>query len=277
MTEYKVCKVCGDEVFLMNNAYNLGQCNNCKLIFCLKKYTQDEFVEVYDKLYNDKNAIYAHHSDNEYNMILGNKKLKIGYYRSNLIKKHIFRDKCKSVLEIGSGIGLIGVYLHRYNDKIEYTGIELDKEAFTKSQFFKLNTINDDFKVMDKIEGNFDVIMLWEVLEHLQDLKSFIELSYKKLNKNGKIILSTPNYDKIYNYPKREKDQIFQDFPPVHINFFNKENIITIFELNNFTKCKLYIKKFPYLNFGSIEFYIHFFKTFFKRYYGSTIYFVATK
>ena len=29
---------------------------------------------------------------------------------------------------------------------------------------------------MEKIEESFDIIMLWEVLEHLQDLKSFIDL-----------------------------------------------------------------------------------------------------
>lgn len=38
------------------------------------------------------------------------------------------------------------------NDKIDYRGIELDKEAFYKSQQLKLNTINGDFREMDKIE-----------------------------------------------------------------------------------------------------------------------------
>lgn len=277
MNKYKVCKVCNSGVNLINEKYNLGQCNNCKLIFCLKIYTQDEFVEVYDKLYNDENAIYSRHSITEYNMLIENKKIEIGYYRSRLIKKYVLNGKCESVLEIGSGVGLIGSYIRKHNNKIIYTGIEIDKESFKKSQFLNLNTINEDFSIMDKIEETFDVIMLWEVIEHLQDLKRFIELAYKKLNRNGKIILSTPNYEKIYNYPKREKDQIFQDFPPVHINFFNTENIINIFEMNQYKNCKSSVKKFPYINFKSKGFYVNFIKAFFNMYKGSTIYFEATK
>lgn len=277
MATYKVCKVCDGEISLMNEKYNLGQCENCKLIFSLKIYTQDEFVEVYDRLYNDRNAIYSRHSVIEYNMLLENKKIEIGYYRSRLLKKHVLNGKCESVLEIGSGVGLIGSYIRKHNDKIKYTGVEIDKESFDKSRVLNLNTINADFSIMDKIEDTFDVVMLWEVIEHLQDLKKFIELAYKRLNKNGKIILSTPNYNKIYNYPKREKDQIFQDFPPVHINFFTTENIINIFEINQYKNCEALVKKFPYINFKSKEFYLNFIKAFFNSYKGSTIYFVATK
>lgn len=277
MAVYEVCKVCSGKVNLINEKYNLGQCDNCKLIFSLKIFTQEEFVEVYDKAYNDKNAIYSRHSIIEYNMLLENKKIKIGHYRARLIKKRVLNGKCESVLEIGSGVGLIGSYLRKHNSKIKYTGIEIDKEAFDKSQSLNLNTMNGDFSTMDKVEGTFDVVMLWEVIEHLQDLQRFIELAYKKLNKGGKIILSTPNYNKIYNYPNREKDQIFQEFPPIHINFFTKENIVNIFEFNQFKNCKPLVKKFPYFNPKRVEFYINFIKAFIGKYKGSTIYFEATK
>lgn len=277
MMVYKVCKVCDGDINLLNEKYNLGQCNNCKLIFCLKVFTQEEFIEVYDRLYNAKDAIYSRHSVHEYNMLLANNTIEIGFYRSRLIKKHILNSKCESVLEIGSGVGLIGSYIRNKNQKIKYTGIEIDKESFDKSRSLNLNTINADFSEMDNIKETFDVIMLWEVIEHLQDLKRFLELAYKRLNKNGKIILSTPNYEKIYNYPKRDKDQIFQDFPPVHINFFTKENIINIFEINQFKNCKSFVKKFPYKNFKSQEFYINFLKAFINKYKGSTIYFEASK
>ena len=275
--KYCECKVCKGKVQLINQKYNLGECDNCKLIFCLTKYSNNEFITVYDDLYNKENAIYSNHSIIEYKMLLENKKIKIGYHRSKLLKKHVLNGTCKSVLEIGSGIGLIGSYIRKENDTIKYTGIEIDKESFDKSQALKLNTINADFTAMDGIEESFDVIMLWEVLEHLQDLNLFIQLAYKKLNKNGRIILSTPNYDKIFNYPKREKDAIYQDKPPVHLNFFTKENITTVFEINQFKNCKAVVKKFPYLDIKSKNFYIDFIKSLVNRYNGSTIYFEAVK
>jgi 2-polyprenyl-3-methyl-5-hydroxy-6-metoxy-1,4-benzoquinol methylase len=275
--EYKECKICQGEVKLINEKFNLAQCYNCKLIFCLTIYSQDQFIAVYDELYNKENAIYRNHAIVEYAMLLENKKIKVGYHRSRLLRKHVLNGKCESVLEIGSGIGLIGSYIRNANEKIKYLGIEIDKESYQKSQFLKLNTINDDFTAIESIEESFDVIMLWEVLEHLQDLKLFLELAYEKLNKNGKVILSTPNYNKIFNYPKRDGDAIFQDKPPVHLNFFTKENISSIFEISHFVECKAAVKKFPYLEIKSKKFYTDFFKLLFNSYNGSTIYLEATK
>ncbi|TDE53925.1 class I SAM-dependent methyltransferase [Flavobacterium sp. GT3P67] len=277
MNKYITCKICEGEVKLINKKYNLVQCSNCEFIFCSIIYSQREFITVYDGLYNKENAVYSNHSIVEYEMLLKNKSINVGFHRSRLLKKHVLNGKCESVLEIGSGIGLIGCYIRKENNTIKYTGIEIDKESFDKSQFLKLNTIHADFTAINKIEESFDVIMLWEVIEHLQDLKLFLELAYEKLNDNGKIILSTPNYNKIYNHPKREEDAIFQDKPPVHLNFFTKENIATIFEINKFVKCMATVKKFPYLEIKSKKFYIDFLKSLFNNYHGSTIYFEATK
>jgi 2-polyprenyl-3-methyl-5-hydroxy-6-metoxy-1,4-benzoquinol methylase len=277
MAQYDTCKVCESKIKLVNEKYNLGQCNNCKLIFCMTIFSQDEFVKVYDELYNKANTHYKYHSVVEYNMLLENKNIKVGFHRAKLLKKYVLNKKCQSVLEIGSGVGLIGSYIRQYDSNIKYFGIEIDKESFDKSKSLGLNTINDDFKAMNTIEETFDVIILWEVLEHLQDLKKFINLAYKRLNKGGKIILSVPNYDKIYNYKNKEKDAIFQDLPPIHINFFTKENIIKVFELNQFINCKATIKKFPYINVKRLRFYIEFIKALFNKYNGSTIYFVGTK
>lgn len=277
MKEYKNCKVCSEPVNLINEKYNLGKCTKCKLIFCLTIYSQDEFIAVYDELYNKQDAIYSKHSILEYNMLLENKNIKVGYGRSELLKKHVLNGKCKSVLEIGSGIGLVGSYVRNQNKMIKYLGIEIDQESFNKSQSLKLNTLNGDFTLMKNLEESFDVIMLWEVIEHLQDLNLFIQLAYAKLNNKGKIILSTPNFNKINNYPNRVEDAIYQDEPPIHLNFFTKENIIKIFQINDFSNCKAIVKQFPYFNFKSIKFYIDFIKVLFGKYSGSTIYLEATK
>jgi 2-polyprenyl-3-methyl-5-hydroxy-6-metoxy-1,4-benzoquinol methylase len=275
--EYNKCKICEAEIELINQKYNLGKCSNCKLIFCLTIFSQEQFIKVYDDLYNKENSAYQRHSKTEFDQIVNEQIVKIGFNRAKLIKRNILKGNCNSVLEIGSGIGLVGAYIRSKNDKIAYKGIELDNEAFHKSQQLKLNTINGDFREMDKIEGRFDVIMLWEVIEHLQDLNVFMELAYEKLNVNGRIILSTPNYNKIVNYPTREKDQLFQNEPPVHLNFFTITSIKNVFESFQFQNINVKIKKFPYLELRKKRFYINCFKALFKKYEGSTIYLEAIK
>ncbi len=271
------CKICSSNVKLINNKFNLGKCEKCSLIFSLKSFSQEELISLYDKLYNNENAKYSSYATNEYSMLLENKQIKIGYHRAQIIKRHILNKKFNSVLEIGSGIGLIGAYIRSKNKEIKYLGIEIDEEAYKKSKNLNLNTINSDFKIMEKIDETFDVIMLWEVIEHLQDLKKFIELAYSKLNKGGKVILSTPNYNKIYNYPHREKDTIFQDAPPIHLNFFTNESLRNVFELNQFVKCQVKIKKYPYIQYKSLTFYKNILKAVFNMYHGSTIFFIARK
>ena len=277
MVQFNECKICKGEVRLINEKYNLGKCINCKFIYCLTIFTQEEFIKIYDELYNRESSQYQRHSKDEFDKILKNETIKVGWNRSKLIKKKILNSNCKSVLEIGSGIGLVGAYIRSKDNFIKYMGIELDKEAFEKSQLLKLNTIQGDFKEIEKIETLFDVIMMWEVIEHLQDLNSFLELAYKKLNVNGKIILSTPNYNKIYNYPNREKDQIFQDQPPIHLNFFTPESIKNVFAFHQFQDCKVKVKKMPYLQINSFTFYVNVLKAVFNRYFGTTLYFEATK
>lgn len=275
--KYSECKICQGKIEVINEKYNLGKCSNCEFIFCLTIFSKEQFIKVYDDLYNKESGEYQRHSKTEFDQIVHQQVVKIGFNRTKLIEKNILKINCQSVLEIGSGIGLVGAYICLKNDKIEYNGIELDKEAFNKSQQLKLNTINGDFREMDKIEKQFDVIMLWEVIEHLQDLNLFLELAYKKLNVNGRIILSTPNYNKIVNYPFREKDQLFQNEPPVHLNFFTNRSIKNVFESFQFKNVNVRIKKLPYFELRKKRFYIDCFKALFSKYEGSTIYLEAIK
>ena len=109
------------------------------------------------------------------------------------------------------------------------------------------------------------------------DLNVFMDLAYKKLKVNGRIILSTPNYNKIVNYPTREKDQLFQNEPPVHLNFFTITSIKNVFYSFQFQNIKVRIKKYPYLELSKRRFYINFVKAIFNRYEGPTIYLEAIK
>ncbi|HSC53547.1 MAG TPA: class I SAM-dependent methyltransferase [Phnomibacter sp.] len=277
MRSFTNCKICNGKVQLINEKYNLGKCADCGFIFSLTSFTQEEFVQVYDELYNRGGSQYKRHSKYEFEKLIKNEPVNVGWNRSRLIKDNILNSTCTSVLEIGSGVGLVGAYIRSKDQSIEYTGVELDKGAFEKSQLLQLNTIHGDFREIEKIDRQFDVIMLWEVIEHLQDLKAFMELAYKKLNVNGRIILSTPNYNKIYNYPKREKDQLFQNEPPVHLNFFTPENIKNVFEFHQFSDCHVKVKRMPYLQLKSFQFYINVVKAIFKQHHGTTLYVTATK
>jgi 2-polyprenyl-3-methyl-5-hydroxy-6-metoxy-1,4-benzoquinol methylase len=276
MSKFKNCKVCSAKTDKVNDTFELVQCENCKLVFSENIFTQEEFVAVYDDLYNKDASAYQRHSKNEFDKIKQGD-IKVGKNRGALINKNIIKGNCKSVLEIGSGIGLVGSYVKVKAPQIAYKGIELDKEAFLKSQELGLDTYNGDFTIMQNFEESFDVIMLWEVVEHLQDLKQFLDLAYAKLNHGGTLILSTPNYDKIKNYPHGKKDTLYQNEPPIHLNFFTKSNLGNVMETSGFEKCTIRIKKFPYFEKNISRLIKNYTKAIFRKYNGPTLYLEAKK
>jgi 2-polyprenyl-3-methyl-5-hydroxy-6-metoxy-1,4-benzoquinol methylase len=43
-------------------------------------------------------------------------------------------------------------------------------------------------------EGRFDAITLWHVLEHVHDVKKYIQTFKKLLTDSGKLLIAVPNY-----------------------------------------------------------------------------------
>jgi SAM-dependent methyltransferase len=66
----------------------------------------------------------------------------------------------------------------------------------------------------------YDVITSFQVLEHVFDVKNFIEFSLKALKPGGKLILSVPN-----NEPYFLRHNIYEtlNLPPHHMGLWNRE------------------------------------------------------
>lgn len=265
------CKFCGSETRVVNRTYDLVECLSCYLIFSSKKFSQVELQEVYHHLYNDDDPKYRTHSIFEFEQL---KKgiTKVGYNRNRLIKKYINNNS--KVLEIGSGIGLMGCFIKKNYPRSSYTGVEIDEKVNDKARSFGLNVHQGDFSVIGNFKSNFDIVLMWEVLEHIQDLKNCLSLINSKLTKGGLFIFSVPNYSKILNY-KFPGDNIYQDGPPIHLNFFREKSIQKLFESNDFEIVSLKTKKLPYLNFKSFE--QMFLKVLLGKYEGSTLFCVLRK
>jgi len=263
---FENCKYCGEEVKSENQRFNLVECQNCRLIFSSKRYHQTEFEEVYDRLYNSENPKYKLHSIKEYEEIKNNI-FRIGYNRKRIINQNLKNNS--KILEIGSGIGLMGSFIKNKFPESYYTGIEIDEKISEKARSFGLNIKNGDFTIMESINEKFDVVLMWEVLEHIQDLKKCVDLIAKRLDTNGLFIFSVPNYDKRANY-KNKEDCIYQDGPPIHLNFFREQSINKIFNSQEFEILSCKKKKLPYLNLKSIR--RMFFKIIAGKYQGPTIF-----
>jgi len=100
------------------------------------------------------------------------------------------------ILDVGCGGGIICEPLARLGAKV--TGVDFAPnniraaKLHSKRSNLKINYIYKDIE-KSKLDEKFDIILMFEVLEHLDNWKKTIKNIKKNLNKNGIIIFSTIN------------------------------------------------------------------------------------
>ena len=128
------------------------------------------------------------------------RQIRIQYILNQFKNKKI---KNLDILDLGCGGGLICEPLSRLGANV--TGIDFVKNNISvaklhaKQKKLSIKYINQDIEELALIK-KFDLIILFEVLEHLEDWKKFLIKINKNLKSNGLIIISTINRTLISKY-----------------------------------------------------------------------------
>lgn len=126
-------------------------------------------------------------------------------YMSKILRDHSGQDiyeffKHKKILDLGCGTG---EFLNNYYGMgAECSGIDIENNFKIKNKInFKLINIEAN-KFLKNCKKKFDVIFLFEFLEHLeeQDKYQLFENLTKNLNKNAYIFISTLNKNLLSKY-----------------------------------------------------------------------------
>jgi SAM-dependent methyltransferase len=89
----------------------------------------------------------------------------------------------EKVLDIGASNRNLQERLKRHFPKLIYKSMDIDREQF------------HDFYSLEEVQESFDVVFLFEVIEHLglEEGVQLIRKIYDLLNEGGRLILTTPN------------------------------------------------------------------------------------
>ncbi|MGK0379108.1 MAG: SAM-dependent methyltransferase [Patiriisocius sp.] len=163
-------------------------------------------------------------------------------YRLKRLAK--FTSSATKVLDIGCS-----QYPNNFLNNQELYGLDLNEAELPKNY---LGFIQGDLtKVIEKNE-RFDAIIAGEVLEHIEDPIAFLKQCKSCLNKEGLLILSTPNphsiIEIILTFFLNKRFFYTQD----HIMLFPQRWLIRMLERAGFTDIKLYSGGFPIPPFGLI-------------------------
>lgn len=108
-------------------------------------------------------------------------KLRIVRKRIPFILKYVTDGE--SVLDIGAYNRDLEDRIKKYYPNILYKSMDIDP------------TYVHDYSSFEEIEGKFDVVLLFEVIEHLEvaEGKEMVRNIYSLLNPGGRLIMTTPN------------------------------------------------------------------------------------
>ena len=151
----------------------LLKCKKCNLIF--SEYTDVNFEDAYSHVV-DKTYIKQ--------IEFKTKTFKLFF---NKIKQYL-NQNC-DVLEIGSYYGILGNIIKPYVKN--YTGLESSRHAVNYSKKnFNLNAINQSSEKFLKNEFKFDVIIMADVIEHLNNPFKILDLIKKRLRYHNRRIFA---------------------------------------------------------------------------------------
>lgn len=117
-----------------------------------------------------------------------------------------FFGKNKSVLEVGAGIGGISKFFIPNTKFANWTLIEPDPINFKTllknikfKKIYDIKSFNLDINAFLEKSGSFDLILIADVLEHLENDQEILYKLFDKLNSSGKIIIFVPACQYLYS------------------------------------------------------------------------------
>lgn len=212
------------DYFLTQEEFELFQCDHCGLVFTVPRPTPEVIGNYY------KSDEYYSHQQNSKGFIPKiyervksiNLRGKVAMATSDMVKGRL--------LDIGCGVGDFLLQVKKLG--WEVMGIEPSEQAANIAQsrlgFTPLKPT--DYKKLP--DQSFDVITMWHVLEHVDDLKSQTKELKRLLRPGGRLVIALPNYQSFDCQYYNDKWAAWD--VPRHLNHFTQDCLQGILNANDF-------------------------------------------
>lgn len=140
--------------------------------------------------------------------------------------QHILRFQkigASRLLDFGCGFG----------DFLEMCGLfGLDAVGVDRSTQRRQGAAIEIVPELADVEGQFDVITMFEVLEHLDDPRSILSALRERLSANGILVIEVPDTSGVTAI--RTRDDYYKVHPLDHINAFTPETLVGMLDHSGF-------------------------------------------
>jgi SAM-dependent methyltransferase len=110
--------------------------------------------------------------------------------RLDLIRQHVPLEG-RRILDVGCGLGMYVRQMRRFSDDVY--GVDVDPDKVARASTTLPNIYTAPAEALPFPDNYFDVILLHEVIEHVDDDRQTIVEAYRCLRPGGHIVIYAPN------------------------------------------------------------------------------------
>ncbi len=226
------CPCCGKKLgseVMVKYFFRLEECKRCFTIYVNPRFKRENIDYYYKDREKRVNYIDVLENGNDKNARIRN----IFIPRKEFIERELSNigknmSDC-SLLDIGCATGQ---FLSVFNSEKypNLLGVEASHELakIAQSRLPNAKIYSNCFERCNFESDSFDIITLWEVLEHLVDPFEVIQKVEKLLKPGGVVFLSMPNIEGFDIQILWDRGNAFS--PPSHLNYFRKSSVCRLFE-----------------------------------------------
>lgn len=215
LSHYTSCK----DYTVSHETFQLQQCAVCGFVFTNPRPESPNLSRYYQ---SDE---YISHSNTSKQFLHRVYKIARSFtlkWKYQLITEHS-ATRPEKILDYGCGTG---AFLEKCRQQgLQITGVEPAHGARSQAQTLTRTTIAANIA---DVEGSFNVITLWHVLEHIANLHETIEALAARLATNGTMFIAVPNLKSADAQHYQEQWAAFD--VPRHLWHFSKETMQRIFD-----------------------------------------------
>lgn len=231
------CPICenrkDNKFWIKKNGYNIYACGNCDTKFIHPQPNTNELIKIYDKDYFNRGQKYKVGESNSKNNSYNHQHHTL-QKRINTIMKIIPNGR---ILDIGCATGEF-LRLARENG-YEVCGVEISEfSANYARKYYNLNIVNSNLLSANLTSSYYDVVTMWDVIEHLPDPRQTICEINRILKPGGLVMFSTGDISSFYAKMLNRFWHLLT--PPQHLFFFSKKSIKKLLSNNGFELEKIY-------------------------------------
>lgn len=188
------CNLCGatqTEPYCPSNGLGLVRCGNCGLVYVSPRPDPNELYALYGETYfhNNESGVvgYTNYIADERNI------RKTAARRLAALERFIQRGR---MLDVGCAVGFFLDTARGRGWQVE--GLDVSNFAVEYArEHFGLSARTGSFTGLEFAPESFDLVTMWDVIEHVPDPKAYIHKAAAVLRSGGVLALATPDIDSL--------------------------------------------------------------------------------